>query len=155
MNQWWECPRGETDAFLLRAPAVRKSALCGWASSSPSAPEINPNPRGARRSPPNSPCEVTRFSLKISSTLSAWNPLLRNDTAAHSQGSGHARYRISSVWQKDVLCFLNSRAINWSIIKLEQIQRGLAGSWVWHFETWSFIHANWAPCLFQAVHIVI
>lgn len=52
MNQWWDCRRRGTDAFLLCGPAVRKSALRGSASHSASAPEICPNPGGARRSPP-------------------------------------------------------------------------------------------------------
>lgn len=101
MNQWWEWPRGETDAFLLCGPAVRKSALRGSASSSSSAPEINPEPERRAEILTEPPVRGNQIlSLKISSTLPVWDPQLLDDTHMLLCNTW-----VSSLWQKDVLCF--------------------------------------------------
>lgn len=67
VNQWWEWPRAQADAFLPCGPAERKSARPGSASSPSSTPEINPNPKRRAEIPHEPPsCEVTGFSLKLS-----------------------------------------------------------------------------------------
>lgn len=118
MNQWWEWPRRETDVFLLCGPAVRKSALRGSASS---APEINPNPRGALRSSPNSPSArgnqifsedfLYFLSVCVKYTAPKW----------HIGSHTHSFVQHLNLQRLTKGCFmlLNSRAINLSIIKLE------------------------------------
>lgn len=63
-------------------------------------------------------CEVTRFSLKISCTSSLWNALLVDDTSALPLTHAFTGYLNLQNFTKGCFMLLNSRAINWSIIKL-------------------------------------